>query len=237
MYTSIVDILEGLTSNHSVNPLHFVQALLDLLANSDPVDMTITMGHLINKVNRPIILHMADVKELIKFYVDLLYRPIGYLMNLLHAAYGTTQQQVNPIQAFLPTISAFESLLTASMFSGNTWSFIPRFLYGRATENRLSLELLKAIKTLNRLDFSGELWLVEEEMINGTAEMMNDLILRFRIANIDRAVESFALIMKINSYRRAEDVAKTLWMSYFDFLYRIFPDDVLPNVPEAFLSR
>lgn len=39
MYTSIVDILEGLRSNHPVNPLHIVQALLDLLANSDPVGM------------------------------------------------------------------------------------------------------------------------------------------------------------------------------------------------------
>ena len=44
-----------------------------------------------------VVLHMADVKKLIKFYVDLLYRPIGYSMNLHHAAYGTTQHQFNLI--------------------------------------------------------------------------------------------------------------------------------------------
>ena len=52
MYTSIVDILEGLRSNHPVNLLHIVQVLLDLLANSDPVGMTVSIGQLINKVNR-----------------------------------------------------------------------------------------------------------------------------------------------------------------------------------------
>ena len=184
-----------------------------------------------------VVLHMADVKKLIKFYVDLLYHPILNGFTQLRAAYSGDINVQNPLRAFLPSISAFESLLTASLFSGNTWSFLPNFLYGRATENRPSLELLKAVKNLNRLDFTGTLWLADEEMIVGGADLLDELARRYNYRNMDRLTEVFNLILKVRSSTTLEEIAKLLWKSYFDFLYGSFPDDFVPGVTEAEYGR
>ena len=52
MYTSAVDILEGLRNNHPINNMFIVQSLTDIITNCDPIDITVQIGKLIHKVNR-----------------------------------------------------------------------------------------------------------------------------------------------------------------------------------------
>lgn len=177
-----------------------------------------------------IILDMATLSKLIKFWISLLFQPIITSLSKLLYCYNDLGTSENPLEKYLPTISAFESLLTSSLFSGNTWSFLPSYLYGKSKADRMSFELLKSIKERNRVDFSGELWVKDDLLIASDAKLLDELVKKFRIPNMDRVIETFNLLINIRNTRNMKEIAILLWNSYFRSLWDKIPEDFTDGV-------
>lgn len=172
-----------------------------------------------------IVLDMGTLTKLIKFWISLLFQPIINSLSKVLYSYNQLGTSENPLEKYLPTISAFNSLLTSSLFSGNTWSFLPSYLYGKSKVDRVSFELLKSIKERNRIDFSGELWIKDELLIAGDSKLLDELIKKFRIPDMDRVIETFNLLINIRNTKTDKQIAILLWNAYFKVLWQKSPAD------------
>ena len=168
---------------------------------------------------------MVTIGKLIRFWVYLMFRPILMCLTRLIKQYKELGTEKNPLMRVLPTVSAFESLLTSSFFSGNTYSYLPNFLYAKPKNERHSFELLKAIKKNNKISFSGPLWLDDELRIDGDSRLMDELIAKFKRPDMDKVIETFDIIINMKMSYSTEEAASALWQAYFDHIWKRFPQD------------
>ena len=248
-----------------MNPLHIVQVLLDLLANSDPVGMTVSIGQLINKVNREkarivanvnaarsrdgairaemrlefedlasIGMLLADtfhprnivdkvvaissetIMDLVNCYLTMLFDPI--LINLARINTDLSSRQLESFKDIITTISAFESLLTFTLFCGTTHSYVRKLVWATGpTAHPDCLRLGHQIRNLNHLALSSVIWNPQEvKLSHGTNEILEEMMSKISGRGaIDMEPLKLMLTIMDDSIAPYEK-AVILWKSYFN---------------------
>ena len=168
-----------------------------------------------------------------KFWITLLFQPILIFLTRLITSYKELNGTDNPLERYLPTISAFESLLSNTLFSGSTRSFLPSILFNKSKSDRISFELLKCIKQKNRICFSGDLWAKEELLIASDSQLLDELTKRFRVPDMETIMKTFNLLLTVKNANSHELIAELLWRSYFDLIWARYPDDFDENITEV----
>jgi hypothetical protein len=95
----------------------------------------------------------SKIVNLSCLYVEMLQKQIS--SNFLKLLLDIDNLTLSSVSIFehLTTISAFESLLTTTLFSGVTYSFAGSLVWNRSTETVRSLELTKCMRELDRIVF------------------------------------------------------------------------------------
>ena len=86
----------------------------------------------------------------------------------------------------------------------------------------------RGCKTLNRVNFNGELWTREELLINADTKLLDEIIRKF--PNMDRVIETFNLLINIRNTRTTNEIASLLWRTYFNSLWSKYPVDSATDV-------
>ena len=278
-YTSLVDILEGYRNNRPVNYMGIAEALIEIMGHSDPVAITVELGHLIKKVNNERrrlqdvvnaarnreaavrgevrlsfeylasmgtvlaeklypanlvncieVIATDTIIDLINFYISLLIDPIVFNLAILNN--DIKRREFNELNNVITTVSAFESLLSFTLFCGTTHSYVRRLMWATGPNaHNDSFQLMKSIKTFNHPVFSTSLWNGERLRITNSnneiiEEMMNKIGGR---SNIN--LEPIKLMLNMmRDHISPLEKANMLWASYFKELPESdFTDPDLPR--------
>lgn len=278
-YTSLVDILEGYRNNRPVNYLGIAEALIEIMADTDPVSVTIELGHLIKKVNserqrlHDIVnaarnreaavrgevrisfeylasigtvladkLHPSNlvrcveaiatetIVDLINFYISLLIDPIVFNLALLNE--DIKKRELNELHNVITTVSAFESLLTFTLFCGTTHSYVRKLIWATGPSAHMeSFKLMKSIKNYNHPVFSTSLWNASKlRIVNANNEIVEEMMTKIggrSHINLEPITLMIAMMSDSNS---PIEKAIILWNSYFKELPADdFQDSDLPK--------
>ena len=174
------------------------------------------------------VFEMSSVANLLKFCVLMLAKPIEQFLNCLIGNFSIEKNQNLIVENILPTISAFESLLTYTLFSGLTYSFMQKIVWSKGSkvsDDLKPLILKQSMEAFNRLNFTGHYWKQGQKLINASNLLLKDLVQSQKIRNRDVLLESFNLFSKINEAQNIQQVSKIIWNSYFELLWNTYPND------------
>ena len=184
-----------------------------------------------------LVFNTARISQLSKFYVCTIKQMLmdNFLEILRNIERGNISN--HEIMERITSISLLESLLTVTLFSGLTYSFASELVWNKSNTERQSLELMKYIKSHNRLVF-GPQYLNE----NSFKVSVSDEILRLIFKKINRsAVFNFPpveLIIKFNISGTDQEKADILWKIYFSELNKnAFLDNGIPRWKLAAINR
>ena len=154
------------------------------------------------------------IARLAKFYIYSFKIPM--MDSLISILRQFDNRQVNNVEIMerITTISIVESLLTATLFSGMTYSYSSELVWNRSTVECISLELMKHIKSKNRPVFQ------ESFLTNGVFRITADYsILEKIFKKITRnKVFQFPpidIILEFNDTNDAQVKCDLLWRIYF----------------------
>lgn len=176
-----------------------------------------------------LILDMATLSNILLFWIEFLSNPIiNALIHVSSAAILETIEslKVDPLEDFIPTISAFESLIVHTLFSGRTNSYISNILWNKGIN---SFELMQCINSKNRIDFDKSGWLKSRRKLKSSSNLLDQIVSKLRIKSGNAVVNCYKLIFKIQSLERnpynIRLIAIELWASYFKYLREKAPLD------------
>ena len=177
-----------------------------------------------------IILGALTVVRLMKFWTKFLTQPINNTMSKLVIFCGEKSFSDEKLfNSYLTNISAFESILTETFVNGTTRSSIPEILWKSSTSKtgngKASLNLMKGIKELNRLNFKGTSWSDVEREICGTSQLLTQIETSRKFRFCKHLSLTFKLIQELKLAINYDEKANLLWDSYFNYLWSIKPDD------------
>jgi len=194
----------------------------------------VSMAHLINHFmsdefiqSNTVILKMADFSRYLNYQVRYLTTPIHQSLGFLKGT-TTTQfrKQFDPLISPLITLSAFESLLTFTLFGGTTHSYLNKMLWSnKAAESFEPLRLLTSLKEKNRLTFSGTSWDEEMMLIRASNLLLASMIEKYSIKEGLKTFECHRLLIKVQGAKGIQEKADILWGSYFNVLWKSAHDD------------
>lgn len=148
--------------------------------------------------------------------IQMLCAPISSSLAL--AATQFKEGNYDLFEQSVVTISAFESLLCSTFFTGMPYSYASSIIWKKSNgPNLMSIELMKAIKTYNRIVIPESFWL--ERCLAIRSLQFSDIIQK--IATIERfgLMANFNLVrILINPSNNPLDEAIAIWKSYFDCL-------------------
>ena len=159
----------------------------------------------------------SNISRLAKFYINSLKQL--FMENLLQILTNFERRTINNIEIMkrVTSISLLESLITTTLFSGLTYSFVSELVWNRSNNERQSLELMKFIRSHNRLVFQAEFFQNNLFRIAAPEEILG---LIFQKINRN-SVFNFApvqMIINFNDSRAYEEKADLLWKIYFSEL-------------------
>lgn len=171
-----------------------------------------------------IILTLSDVTSLLKHWVVLLYSPIMNCLALFNCELRFNYYANTLLQKHMPTISAFESLIVCTLFGGEFKSFLGKTVWSnkRIEEEFQSLHLKQSMLKYNRLNFSGSGWSQELKLIQGSTELLDFLLSKYKIKKSIYVRESYQLLSMLGEQSCIKAKAKLLWDSYFNHLFKKF---------------
>ena len=143
---------------------------------------------------------MISVANSLKFYVLMLAKPIEQCLNCLIGNFSIEKNQNFIVDNILPAISAFESLLTYTLFSGLTYSFIQKIVWSKGSkvsDDLKPLILKQSMEAFNRLNFTGHYWKQGQKLINASNSLLKDLVQSQKIRNRDVLLVSIYLVKEM----------------------------------------
>ena len=179
----------------------------------------------------------SNISRLAKYYIYSLKQLL--MENLLQILANFERRTINNIEIMkrVTSISLLESLITTTLFSGLTYSFVSELVWNRSNNERNSLELMKFIRSHNRLIFQAEFF---QNSLFRIAAPEDILGLIFQKINRN-SVFNFApvqMIINFNDSRAYEEKADLLWKIYFSELNNnAFLDNVNPRWKIISLNR
>ena len=172
-----------------------------------------------------IVLNLEDVIDLLRYWITLLYTPI---MNSLSEFIGKLRFNNHAdhlLRTHLPTISAFESLIEFTLFGGEFKSFLGHVMWSATRNENESLRLKKSILKYNRLNFEGACWNNGLKVVQGSDDLLDHLMSKWRVKKSTHVRESYQLLSQLSMNPCVKSKAKLLWDSYFKHLWTQFEKD------------
>lgn len=163
------------------------------------------------------IFRSSTITRLAKYYIYSFQVPmIDNYMKVIRQ-YESRRVRNVEIMEHIATISILESLLTATLFSGMTYSFSSELVWNRSREGCSSLELMNFVKSHNRPVFR------ESFFTDGVFKIVADYsVLERAFKKITRnSVFQFPpieLMLQFNDADSSADKADVLWKIYFSEL-------------------
>lgn len=159
-----------------------------------------------------------SICRLAHFYVAMLYKQMSANILSLINRLARNEFQTPDILNGVTTISILESLLTATLFSGLTYSYAGKLVWNKSVVGSRSLELMKYIRTLDRPRFGNEFFTDNVLKISGTDEILNTIfgkILRTPVFQFP----PIGLIIQFYDENLLDDQkSEILWKIYFQEL-------------------
>lgn len=158
-------------------------------------------------------LKMDDICDLTVFYVNLLSEPI--FRSFLRII-GDTNLIISDVMKNLATIVLFESLLSFTLLSGNTYNLVREISW--STENNLnSFNLMKFIIVLNRPVFQDSKWNLANYCISeGNVQFFKDMMSRISKGDANLIGYSFELYYVLRNKNKSDnEKAEALWKAYY----------------------
>jgi hypothetical protein len=182
-----------------------------------------------------IILDMDSVTKLLRYWIAFLTQPIMDALSHISATLIQNDSS-NSLINYIPTISAFESLLVNTLFSGSRYSFVSNIIWNNRRQNSdfESFELSKSIKTKNRFDFNGTSWLRESNLIQGSEDLLDQIIKKNNIKNGEQISKCYTLLYKLRGEKEYSVKADLLWQSYLNHLWTYYKDDFNHDIEDGF---
>lgn len=162
-----------------------------------------------------VVVSTETITRFISFYVELLMDPIVLNLALLNQDF--LNMNLNHVTDIVTTVSAFESLLTFTMFSGTTHSYVRRLVWASGPRTAgTSLKLMHSIKTLNHPVFEGSMWNLDKlRILNRSNEIVEDMYKKLSSrAKVDFEPLRLIFLMGNDDISPIEK-ANYLWLSYF----------------------
>jgi hypothetical protein len=154
------------------------------------------------------------ITRLAKFYVHALKKQ--FIENLLWIMMEFERRNVNHEEIFerVATISILESLITSTLFSGLTYSFVSELVWNKSNNERRSLELMKFIKSNNRLVFDELFFIGRSFKVSAPSHIMEII---FKKINRNQVFQFPPIDLILQFYRTSDnqEKANTLFKIYF----------------------
>ena len=163
-------------------------------------------------------LKSSTVAKLSIFYTTMLSDPI--LTLLCHLSAIIEAGNLNEINGTLASLSAFETLLTYTLFSGRTNSYVRELIWSQGAENRqTSLQLMKSIFKYNHPVFPSNLFNTTSKQFTARPEtLFSEMFKRFK-TSIEVSIKTLEILIALRSHTVSDEKkAIILWKSYFSEL-------------------
>ena len=178
------------------------------------------------------VLSAHNVKKIIKFWIAFLKQPLLNAMYQLYTSMTRTANSESPFETYFPTISSFESLLVETLFTGTKLGETAKVIWAQGKKCRSegkSLNLMKRIKELNRLDFKGEAWASDKMEIRGEIDIVKNFFKKKPRCDDYYYTTTARLFYQLRDITDVKEKAKILWNSYFNHLHTKYPEFFIPN--------
>lgn len=193
-----------------------------------PLDRIMGMSRLLDSyfsdsfvLKHSIVLNVESVQLILKFWIEFLKKPLVNAMAKMLTSILRKGSSEFPFETYFPTISAFESFMIETLFSGSTKAETAKIIWRIGKKNQLdqkSLQMMKKIKELNRLDFRGEAWSTDKMEISGETDIVKKFLVNRSFTNEVYFSTTCDLLIKLNAVTEMDEKAKLLWDSYFQYL-------------------
>lgn len=121
-------------------------------------------------------------------------------------------------ESCLSTISAFESLLCSSLFTGRTYSYTPELIWKKSVNKDDSVELMNRIRKLNHIQIPSTFWNSNNDLLLNSLNFPN--IIK-RISNFERSdLRAHFDLVKVLSHGKGTKIEEAIciWKVYFNCL-------------------
>ena len=222
---NIKNILENISNlSHDTIP---IRAEFRLALNRVTSMVPLIDNHLSDEFlnDHCIVLNLEDVVDILKHWIILLYTPIMDCLSHFNGELRFNYSSNTLLKKYIPTISAFESLIEATLFGGNLYSFLDKTIWSDRASGVESLKLKQSIIKYNRLNFAGACWNRDLKLIQGSTELLEFFLAKYKIKT-ESYRESYQLLHQIGQDPCLKARAKLLWNSYFQHIWSKFPNDI-----------
>lgn len=194
----------------------------------------VSMANLINHFmsdnfiqKNTVILKMSDFSKYLKHLVKYFKGPIMQSLEYLKGATTKSfRKNFDPLISPLITLSAFESMLCFTLFSGATNSYMNKMLWSnRSAEAFEPLRLLKSMLSKNRIMFTGSSWDDEMMLIRSSNQLLASIVEKYKIKEGASTFECHRLFIKVHNASTIQEKVDILWESYFNVLWKSAPED------------
>lgn len=178
------------------------------------------------------VLSAHNVKKIIKFWIAFLKQPLLNAMSQLYSSMTRASNSESPFETYFPTISSFESLLVETLFTGSKLGETAKIIWAQGKKCQSegkSLNLMKRIKELNRLDFKGEAWASDKMEIRGEIDIVKKFFKKKPRCDDYYYTTTARLFHQLRDINDVNEQAKILWNSYFNHLHTKYPEFFIPN--------
>jgi len=163
-----------------------------------------------------VLIKSRSLRNLSLINIEMLSAPINSCICLakVHFENGNYES----FEQAIVTLSAFESLLSSTLFSGRTYSYASDLIWKKPRSDDIqSTQLLKAFNKFNRIVIPERFWVSDELILRSF--QFEDLI--EKISGLKRvSMENQFKLVRVfmNPESSKNDEAKAIWMSYFSIL-------------------
>lgn len=169
-----------------------------------------------NLVDKLVVISTDTIVDLITCYLLMLFDPI--IFNLGKLNNDLKSRDTKSFNSIITTITAFESLLYFTLFSGTTHSYVRKLIWATGQNaHRESFKLMDSLKSLNHPVFSSSLWDIGNlRIVNMDNEIMEDMMLGLG-GKSKLNVEAIKLMLAVmNEGMSPLELAIMLWTSYYN---------------------
>jgi len=179
-------------------------------------------------------LDLNDVVGLLKYWIVLLYTPITNSLAHFNGELRFNHSAYALLKTYIPTISAFESLIESTLFGGNFFSFLGKTVWSNRASEEESLKLRDSIIKFNRLNFAGASWNPDLKLIQGSEDLLDYFLSKYRINTAAYVRDSYQILYEIGQEQCYKVKAKILWDSYFKHIWTRYQNDFKFSSSDSF---
>ena len=167
-----------------------------------------------NVIKYTLMIDSKTIATLGKMLLHLITGPIE--ANLLKIMVSVEVGKLSKMKMYFCTISAFETLFTRTLFSGETHTYLRSMVWATRSSSEGSLDLMKSIQEKNHPVFPTQFFDVNNmELLYVNDSIADEMFQRYG-RSISSAIKSLDLISALRKLESSPNLqAKLLWTEYF----------------------